>query len=89
MYVAFKCFDFEDEDRISKEEMKLMLKHIPQTYSGHYYGLSFGDDVVDQKIIQQVSYCNEAQLTRMNQSKLKADDFKEINLFCEEIFKTF
>ena len=47
MRVAYQCFDFENEHRISKANIKQVLRHIPQTMYGLRYGLSFSDELVD------------------------------------------
>ena len=44
MIIAFKCFDFDDEDRLTQENVLLLLKHIPQNIEGTRYGISFTDD---------------------------------------------
>ena len=47
MLVAYQCYDFENEQRVSKANIKQMLRHIPQTMYGLRYGLSFSDELVD------------------------------------------
>jgi len=40
MLIAFKCFDFENDDFLTKEGIQLILKHIPANKSNRF-GLSF------------------------------------------------
>ena len=39
--IAFKCYDPDNMDYITKKEVKYILKHIPINFEGRY-GISFG-----------------------------------------------
>ena len=41
MMIAFKCFDPEENEFITAEEVKFIMKHVPGNIEGRY-GISFG-----------------------------------------------
>jgi hypothetical protein len=44
MLIAFKCYDTSDNDCITKEHVKLLLKNVPLNNGKGHYGISFEDD---------------------------------------------
>ena len=43
MHIAFRCYDVDDDESISAEEVKIILKSIPIANEGRY-GVSFPNE---------------------------------------------
>ena len=76
MWIAFKCFDLEDNDYITNEEVKYILKHVPINIEKRY-GISFG------------FYDQEAQMTKDQVQKIKMVDDDQINSMVDTIFSEY
>jgi Ca2+-binding EF-hand superfamily protein len=44
MFIAFKVYDFDDDDHITKKNVEMVLKHITKSTSSSRYGISFEKD---------------------------------------------
>lgn len=74
--IAFKCYDPDNLDFITKKEVKYILKHIPLNFEARY-GISFG------------SFDSEAYTSReLMQHQLKVDS-DQIDQMVESIFAEY
>jgi Ca2+-binding EF-hand superfamily protein len=76
--IAFNCYDSDGSQSISKNELRLFLKHVPlyqqDANNSNKYGISFG-------------FQNEANISKNHLFENKKRDDKEIeeliNILCE------
>jgi Ca2+-binding EF-hand superfamily protein len=71
MLIAFKCYDVDNDQTISKEEVEVVLKNIPMNIEGRY-GNSFAKD---HSNLSRVDYLNQ-----------KSEDNEEISLLLGTLF---
>lgn len=71
MYIAFRCYDLDDDESISSEEVKIILKNIPITVEGRY-----GDSFPDENL----------NLSRNNYMLAQKQDEESINKFLGNLF---
>ena len=75
--IAYNCYDSGGDQSISKNELRLLLKHVPiyQQDANYYnkYGISFG--------------YNEANITKNNLFEDKKRDDKEIEELIDILFE--
>lgn len=77
LMIAYNCYDSGGDQSISKNELRLLLKHVPiyQQDANYYnkYGISFG--------------YNEANITKNNLFEDKKRDDKEIEELIDILFE--
>ena len=78
MLIAFRVYDFEDDQAITPEAVKFVLKSLPSSWAARY-GISFPDDH---------NLGNMALLTRSHLNHTENLDNQEINLLVDAIFKS-
>eukprot|EP00351_Strombidinopsis_sp_SopsisLIS2011_P005733 CAMPEP_0116870784 /NCGR_PEP_ID=MMETSP0463-20121206/856_1 /TAXON_ID=181622 /ORGANISM="Strombidinopsis sp, Strain SopsisLIS2011" /LENGTH=144 /DNA_ID=CAMNT_0004507995 /DNA_START=324 /DNA_END=758 /DNA_ORIENTATION=- len=71
--IVFQLFDFEEEEVMRPESVRLILRHIP-IWSDCEHGLMHEE-------------CHEMQLTRVALLKEKYNDWKDINQFVDSFFR--
>ena len=79
MAIAFNCYDFDKEQVLLEDDIRLLLKSIPN-FQSRNQGISFDDDE---------NLGNQALYSRNNLDKLDSLDQIEVNQLVENIFKIF
>lgn len=54
MLIAFKCYDVDSDECVSKEEVRVVLRNIPLTIGGRF-GISF---LKDHQRLSRIDYLN-------------------------------
>lgn len=83
MYIAFRCYDVDDDENISADEVRIVLKNIPITYEGRYgdsfdenRGLSRNDHMAAQK--------RDDESIKKFLEALYVEQFKEEGIYFDE-----